>query len=69
MKFDKNQAPYQRIKLLRIAKDMKQSELAEKVGVDQQSVSDWEVGKHVPSDYYQKQIAAALDVKITDIWG
>jgi len=69
MKFDKNQAPNIRIKMLRIAAGKKQEELAAEVGCDQQHISDWEVGKHVVSDLYRKQLSAALGVEPKDIWG
>lgn len=69
MRFDKNQEPNQRIRVLRIFRNLKQWELAEKLGIDQQSISDWETGKHDPSDYYRKRIAEALDVEPKDIWG
>jgi len=69
MRFDKSQEPHQRIRVLRVLQNLTQAELAEKIGVDQQSVSDWETGKHDPSDYYRKRIAEALDVEPKDIWG
>ena len=69
MRFDKSQEPHQRIRVLRVLRNLTQAELAEKIGVDQQSVSDWEKGKHNPSDYYRKRIAESLDVDQKDIWG
>ena len=69
MRFDKNQEPHQRIRVLRILRNLKQWELAEKLGIDQQSISDWETGKHEPGYYYRRRIAEALDVEPKDIWG
>lgn len=69
MRFDKSQEPHKRIRVLRVLRDMTQAELAEKMGCDQQSVSDWEVGKHDVSDLYRDKMASALGVEPKDIWG
>ena len=69
MRFNKNQAPHDRIRILRVAKRITQAALAEMLGRDQQAVSDWENGKHDVSDLYRTRLAKALDVEPKDIWG
>jgi len=36
------------IKIARVTKDYTQKELSQKMGVRQQTISDWEKGKHPP---------------------
>ena len=56
-----------RLKELREEKGMKQDELAEKVGVTQGAISQWESGAVKPSFDNIKKLAAALEVTIDEL--
>ncbi len=58
----------QRIKELRIAKKLKQSELAELIGIEPRSVSKIESGFHFPKDENLEKFAIALEVEIKDLF-
>lgn len=49
---------------LRREAGLSQSELAEKTGLSQQAVSDYETGKRAPSIWAAEKIAVGLDVDI-----
>lgn len=50
------------IRTLRCSKNMTQAELAERVGVSENAVSSWELGKAFPPNNRIKQICTALEV-------
>lgn len=56
------------IKKLRTEKKMSQAALAEKVGVSTPNISRYESGKQYPEFEKIKDIAEALDVKISDLF-
>lgn len=58
----------QRIKELRTAKRLKQSELAEAIGIEPRSISKIESGAHFPKDTHLNNIASVLDVEIKDLF-
>jgi len=47
--------------------NMTQQMLADKLGVSRQAVSNWELGKNLPSIIVGKQIADLLGVSLHDI--
>lgn len=49
------------IRDLRLASDMTQKELADKLLVDQTAVSNWEKGKNPPLPKYRKQLCKLFD--------
>lgn len=55
-----------RLTELRKAKGWTQSELAEKMEVSQQAVSEWESGNKTPPVKRAKQLAELLDTKIEE---
>lgn len=57
-----------RIKELRLAKKLKQSQLAEIIGIEPRSVSKIESGFHFPKDEHIVKIAQALNVEIKDLF-
>ncbi len=58
----------QRIKELRQAKGLKQSQLAENIGIEPRSVSKIESGFHFPKDEHLQKIANTLGVEIKDLF-
>lgn len=56
-----------RIKLARINKGMKQKELAEKMGIKQAALCQWERGKRKPKIETLERIARALNVSIWEL--
>jgi transcriptional regulator with XRE-family HTH domain len=58
----------QRIKELRKNKKIKQSELAELVGIETTSICKIENGSHFPKEDNLEKIAYALDVEIKDLF-
>ena len=60
--------PEKRFRLteLRKSKGWTQSELAEKLQVSQQAVSEWEAGNKTPPVKRAKQLAELLDASIED---
>ena len=52
---------------LRKEKDLKQSELAEKLGVTSKTVSRWETGKYMPDLSLFTDIAQILGVTINEL--
>lgn len=57
-----------RIKELRLARKLKQSELAELIGIEPRSVSKIESGFHFPKDEHLEKISIALGVEIKDLF-
>ena len=57
-----------RIKELRIAAGLKQSELANLLGVNQSAVANWESGNRWPLASKLPAIAAALGCTISDLY-
>jgi len=57
-----------KLKFLRRAASMTQSELAEKAGVSRQTVYAIEKGKYVPSVRLALRLAKILHVKVEDIF-
>lgn len=57
----------EKIKKIRIAKNMKQSDLAEKVGISRVAIGNYERGDRIPKVEIAQKIANALDVSILDI--
>lgn len=44
----------------RAAKGLRQEDLAERLGVEQGTVSRWECGKRIPRDHWRRRICAEL---------
>lgn len=55
------------IRKYRIAAELSQTALAEKIGVTQQQIEKWENGKRRPKLDALKKIAAALKIPITEL--
>lgn len=58
----------QRIKELRVAKKLKQAELAEIIDIDPRSISKIESGYHFPKDEHLEKFAQGLGVEIKDLF-
>lgn len=66
----KNQSIFSiRLKELRINKGFTQSELGKKVGVKQNTYSDWETGRTQPNLDYLSKLAHILDTTTDDLLG
>ena len=57
------------IRLLRLKNNWKQSELADKVGVDRTSISSYESGKRVPDIFILCRIADEFEVSLDYLVG
>lgn len=55
------------IKNLREGRDMKQSELARRVGVSRSSISQWESGKTRPKMGHVERLCGALGVPVSSL--
>lgn len=58
-----------KIKIMRIARDMSQGELADRIGVRQPMLSEWERGKSQPCDGTLQRIKDALAWPPEDVAG
>ncbi len=58
----------ERIKEIRLAKGLTQTELAHKIGKDHPSVNRLEKGKINPSYFFLCEIAEGLEISINDIF-
>ena len=58
-----------RIRDLREDMDLRQSDLAEKVGIDQRTISNYETGKTAPDAYALIRLADFFDVSIDYLVG
>jgi putative transcriptional regulator len=56
-----------RIRYVRTQKGLSQQQLATAIGKDQQSIQRLEAGKINPSLYYLQEIAAGLNVALSEI--
>jgi transcriptional regulator with XRE-family HTH domain len=56
------------IKILRTGQKMTQAELAEKIGVDQTAVSQWETGQTYPKASLLPKIAEALNCTLDEMF-
>ncbi len=56
------------IKAIRVAKGLSQRELAERIGVGRQAVSDMESGRYVPNTAIALRIARELECKVEDLF-
>lgn len=56
------------LKIRRIQKDLSQKELAKKVGLTNQSISDFETGKSNPSYEVMKRISKELDSSVDNLF-
>ncbi len=56
-----------KLKSFRLQKGFSQHELAEKVGVAQNSIVYWESGRSMPNLIKAEKLAAILDISITEI--
>lgn len=54
-----------KLKRLRIRNAMTQKELAEKMGVTQATISNWEIGKSVPSNGQKRELKNILGISVT----
>ncbi|MDT2884902.1 helix-turn-helix transcriptional regulator [Lactococcus lactis] len=59
----------ERLKELRKEKDLTQNEFAERLGIKQNSYSDWENGKSEPNIKMLEKIAVFFDVSIDYLVG
>jgi transcriptional regulator with XRE-family HTH domain len=59
----------ERLRELRVAKGMNQTELADAAGVSQNGLSQWERGEREPSLAMAAKLAAALDVSLDELAG
>ena len=57
-----------RLKVLRVMKDLTQEELAELVGVSRQTIIAIEKGKYNPSVYLAIKLARVLDTTVEEIF-
>lgn len=57
-----------KLKVKRIEKMLSQSDLANKIGVTSQSVSDYERGRTLPKYENMKKIAEALDCRVGELF-
>lgn len=60
--------PKNRIREVREKKRLRQSDLAEKVGIFQSEISEIETGERKPNVYLAKRIARALGVSLDEIF-
>ncbi len=58
----------ERIKEIRLAKGLTQTELAHKIGKDHPSINRLEKGKINPSYFFLCEIAEGLEISINDIF-
>ena len=58
----------EKIRALREAKGMTQTELAEALGVDQTTISTWETGKAAPTMFNLQRLADLLGVSPGDLF-
>ena len=66
----KQSKPMLELKILRVRKGMTQADLAEKVGVSQNTISLYEAGNRFPRNSVLEKLAAALECEVKDIiWG
>jgi transcriptional regulator with XRE-family HTH domain len=56
-----------RILMLRRTRGMSQEELADRVGVDQSTISHWESGHHSPDVAQLMRLMEELDASMSDI--
>lgn len=56
-----------KIKQIRLSKNLTQQQLAEKIGVNQKDISRWETGERNPKLDKLKLIAEALECKLDDL--
>lgn len=56
------------LKMRRIQKDLSQKELAKKVGLTNQSISDFETGKLNPSYEVMRRISKELDSSVDNLF-
>ena len=56
-----------KIKQIRLSKNLTQQQLAEKIGVMQKDISRWETGERNPKLDKLKLIAEALECKLDDL--
>lgn len=59
--------PMLNLKLMRIKKGLTQTELARQIGISQNSLSFYEIGKRSPRKNVLVKLAEALDCEIKDI--
>jgi transcriptional regulator with XRE-family HTH domain len=59
---------FKRLRLLRAAAELTQSEMAGKLGVQQRVYWGWEQGEHFPRPFMQECIAFALGVDVETIF-
>lgn len=57
-----------RIREARLARGMRQEELAAAIGVTQPTISDWEAGRWAPRDAVRPALAAALGVPVAELF-
>lgn len=57
-----------KLKIKRIEKDLSQIELAKRIGVTNQSISDYETGRVNPSYSTMKKIAKELDSTVDELF-
>lgn len=58
-----------RIKVERAKNDMKQSDLAERLGINQCQVSHWEAGGNIPTLYYILKICEIFKISPNELLG
>lgn len=50
-----------KIKEARIAADLTQEAMAEKLGIPKRTIQDWEAGRRNPPDYVERLVVAELE--------
>ena len=63
----KQSKPMLELKILRVRKGMTQADLAEKVGVSQNTIFLYEAGNRFPRNSVLEKLAAALECEVKDI--
>ena len=60
---------YNRLKELRVSRHISQKELAERLGVSQQTVASWEVGRTEPSNIFLSSLSKVFNVSADYLLG
>ena len=60
---------YNRLKELRISRHVSQKELAERLGISQQTVASWEVGRTEPSNLFLSSLSDLFNVSTNYLLG
>src|SRR5438874_2646885 len=68
MSISRNEGLGQRIRQERERLGLSQKELAEQIGVQPQSINDWENDRHLPQPVSKRKLSEVLDVSIDELF-